>query len=181
MPKFPSSRTTLPTRHKRCRFSHPSDFEPAASLKLETFEIENAERGKEVEISGQTHIANEPVAGETEAARLATETEAARIAAETEAARLAAEEETWRDNALLTIHINHHLDPIKVKPTIAADGISLNFLLANAVPDSVTPTFGEISILCKQLSSESIKFAGREVYEFVGVLWYSIVAYILGT
>ena len=125
MPKFPSSRTTLPTRHK------PSDFEPAASLKLETFEIENAERGKEVEVSGQTHIANEPVAGETEAARIAAETEAARIAAETEAARLAAEteaarlaaeEETWRDNALLTIHINHHLDPIKVKPTIAADG-----------------------------------------------------------
>ena len=57
----------------------------------------------------------------------------------------------------------------------------VDFLLANAAPDSVTPTFGEISILCKQLSSESIEFAGREVYEFVGVLWYSIVAYILGT
>jgi hypothetical protein len=55
----------------------------------------------------------------------------------------------WRERAILTIHINHHLAPIKVKLTVADDGISLNFLLANAVQDSVTPSYGDIARLCK--------------------------------
>ena len=90
------------------------------------------------------------------------------------------QEERWRENAGLTIHINHYLEPIKVKATIANDGISLNLLLANAVPDTVKPTFNDLAKLCKQIASESNDFTGRRVHEFVGVRWYSIVAYSLG-
>jgi len=68
------------------------------------------------------------------------------------------QEERWGENAVLTIHINHYLEPIKVKATIVNDGISLNLLFVNTVPDTVKPTFREITVICKQLASESTDF-----------------------
>jgi len=143
------------------------------SLKLERRDhvaIERLERGEQVERSNQTHIATE---SENETDRFS--------AAQREEDIMAEAEETWRASAFLTVYINHHISPVKVKLTIAPDGISLNFLLANAVPDSVSPTFRELVTLCKQLSTESIEMAGHDVHEFIRVLWYSILAYILGT
>jgi hypothetical protein len=138
-----------------------------------------AERAPDAELAGQIHLGNEHLPPEAEASRAAEETRLAGLAAAEEETRLA-DLRRQKQTRELTINVNHYLEPIKVKATIANDGISLNLLLANAVLDTVKPTFNELAKLCKQLASKSNEFTGRRVYEFVGVRWYGIVAYILG-
>ena len=174
--------------------SHSPNLEPPHFLKLEPLTVPKDEnRPTKVSPmakpasptpSSDTPLASEAGAEESpkpseEEEREQEEREAEERAQREEAERAQRERE-WRKRAVLTIHINHHLAPFKVKLSITDDGISVNFLLANTVQDSVTPSYGDITRLCKQLASESDDFTGRDVIEFVGVRRYGIVTYILG-
>jgi len=149
--------------------------------------LEPALRATEVEFANPVSLANEDETRVGDANQPGVENASAGLGNASESGlgnankpEAGNQEERWRENAVLTIPVNHYLEPVKVKATIADDSISLNLLLANAVPDTVTPTFAELATLCKKLASESGDVTGREVVDFTVVRWYGVVAYILG-
>jgi hypothetical protein len=77
----------------------------------------------------------------------------------------------------LTIH--EKITAITVNARVQ-DGISLSFLLANAVQGVVVPSFPRIARICKQIVSASDEYKGRYVIELLCVRSCDIVTYILG-